>query len=214
MTEVSSDVVPAKGRWHRVGPERPSRLAINFWVLGLAIYALAYVAVRLTGEKEYLQVGFVVAGALIVFGPKIKDLVTRPRMDDLRLMENPDDPDVCLVDVDIVVDHESVGRDRGVVWFEGGRLLFTGHRTSFALGGEDVVPDERWRRLIWDQRHMPQDLIPLEYPGRIVYVAFTLARRGEGVLMRQEMNFVGRLDEFRRRPPSSTGPRQLPPLER
>ncbi|RYG17025.1 hypothetical protein EON82_24345, partial [bacterium] len=82
---------------------------------------------------------------------------TRPNQlqastDDLRLLEDPEDRDTCLVEVVIVRDGEPVGADRGVAWFENGRLLFNGARTSFAIGGEDVLPRRQWASRGGDRR--------------------------------------------------------------
>ncbi len=137
----------------------------------------------------------------------------RLRASDLRLLEDPDDPDVCLVEMEVFVGHESVGHDRGVAWFAEGRLLYSGHRTSFALGGEDVMPEVCWYEFSAEGRFLPDWAVPLHLPKGLAYVSLVPINRGGGPLSRQETRFLERLTDFRKGRTRSTGPRQWPPLE-
>ncbi len=134
---------------------------------------------------------------------------------DLRLLEDPFDPDVCLVEMEVFVGRKSVGWDRGAAWFEGGRLLFSGRRTSFALGGEDVLPPKHWSTIDANLGAFLPDLaVPLRLPKGQAHVRLVPIRKGNDVADQQEERFLKRLYEFRLRPPRSHGPRQWPPLER
>lgn len=182
--------------------------------IAVAVYVSSFAVANATGEDAYLRVGSALAISFFLVGQMISRVRTPVRTADFRLLENPDDPDVCLVEASIVVDYLTIGRDRGVGWFEDGRLLFSGHRTSFALGGEDVASEDRWRALHQGAQHLPLFLVPIDDPQRFIYVSFRFLRGGDGIAMRQEMNFVRRLEEFRRSRPRSNGARQLPPFDR
>jgi hypothetical protein len=52
---------------------------------------------------------------------------------DEAMMESPEDAQSLLVEVEIWQRGGLTGVDRGVIWIEGSRLIFSGHRSSFAL---------------------------------------------------------------------------------
>lgn len=127
---------------------------------------------------------------------------------DLLLLETPDDFDVCLMEIAIrETDGYQIGVDRGVAWFEEGRLLFNGHRTSFAVGGEDALPRSEWPPYV---RALPIFALPLR--NRRDHLRFQ-ALRHEAATARHVFRFFERLTVFRTLPPPSRGPRQWPPFE-
>ena len=131
---------------------------------------------------------------------------------DRMLVENPDDLDVCLVRLTVMSRGRFVGRDKGVVWFADGMLLYNGHRTSFVLGGEDVLPKEQWPvvRLQHSIVEIDDTVVPLRVPkGSASIELIPLGSFGSPA----EMRFLKRLYEFRLHPSESHGPRQWPPLE-
>jgi hypothetical protein len=134
--------------------------------------------------------------------------------EDLRLLEDPYDKDTCLVEVMIVRDGECVGADRGVAWFDGGRLMFNGARTSFAIGGEDVLPRREWEIRGGSVKIDTCLTVPLRLPRYEAAQALVGFRplRAPNIPIDHEERFVERLGAFRSRPPQSRGPRQWPPL--
>lgn len=132
---------------------------------------------------------------------------------DRRLLENEEDANVCLVGIAIRRDGKLVGRDRGVVWFSDGGLYFNGHRTSFVIGGQDVIPSEEHRRNRDGQKPSDRVLV-LRHPCADVQVEFVpLIITGKGAGTPAEMRFLKRFYDFRRHPTYADVPRQWPPLE-
>jgi hypothetical protein len=84
-----------------------------------------------------LLVGFKLAlGMLIVINGRDRAEV---REDDRMLLADLNDPDAKLVVLTVQVDGAVTGEDVGVIWFENGRLLFNGNRTSFSIRRDDLV---------------------------------------------------------------------------
>lgn len=194
------ETAPAPGRWIKPpDAERASAWSILAAWSGIGLVVAAIVTHSFLAPTLGLPlVAFF--GALQAIR---REGGTRPTREDLRLLESPDDPDVCLVALTIAHDGGTVGRDRGVAWFEGGRLLYSGHRTSFALGGEDVVP----------QAGFEGYGLALRVPRGTAGIRLVPLDRRDAAGERQAMRFGKALTAFRRRPPSSRGPRQWPPLE-
>jgi len=201
---------PTPGRWLR--PTKPDAAKGR---TALAVGgAIVLVAIAIAFDRGVLLAPAIV---LTILGAVISDselysmrAVTEK---DRRLIEDPDDLDVCLVGLEIVRDGRSVGRDKGVVWFADGLLLYSGHRTSFAIGGEDVLPPDEWEGLPNRSHDHRSDLrVPLLVERGTAYVELTplIDKKGSSP---QEMRFLKRLYAFRLRPPLSQGPRQWPPLE-
>ena len=203
-------VLPEPGRWTAPRPKRRGeRLQGPFLIAGTVILAATTVLYPLA----LLPVALLILVPLLA--TQANDPLVGPITDtDLRLVENPDDLDILLVALTVVRNGKALGADRGVVWFDEGRLLFNGHRTSFAIGGEDILPPSRWRELPLDTvRHgLPDGYVPLRVEAGTATIRFVALRTGNGISA-AEMRFLKRLYEFRLRPPVSTGPRQWPPFE-
>lgn len=193
---------PQPGVWLRPppgsykNPVQISLLAAGFLMLVLGL--------TLGGEI----VPILLAGIALVFLASLSTIY-RPRVskDDRLLIEDPDDLDVCLVDVRINHRGRTIGYDRGAAWFSEGRLLFSGHATSFAIGGEDVSPRSKWHPL----QHDRTNILPLRTPVGPTVLVFDILPEAKGPWER-ERRFIERLHAFRMRPPRSRGPRQWPPL--
>lgn len=199
-------IPPSPGRWTRpakpILAKRQAALALS----GAAAFVVAGIALR--------EVAWVFPAAffgnlgLVYTDSSTYDLrvVTQA---DRHLLEDPEDPNVCLVALNVVRNGKSVGRDKGVVWFDDGLLLYNGHRTSFAIGGEDVLPRDQWELL---PNALSDLCVPLRVPSGIAHVELAPLVEGNGGSP-SEMRFLKRLYAFRLRPPLSRGPRQWPPLE-
>ena len=166
----------------------------------------------LTGSILAIQYGLLYLVPALGLSQGIYGIATaglpRPTSNDLMLYENPDDLDLCLVEASFLKNGRTTGRDRGVVWFSEGRLLFCGHRTSFALGGEDVLPPARRTKTERERG----DLLTLRgLPFRANIVFRPVMARGESPA--RAHRFLERLYAFQMRPPVSRGPRQWPPFE-
>ena len=206
------DREPAPGRWFaEASPAKPrERFGISEDLRNLAAAALfallvvAFLAVPSLAPRMLAAVLLVVlALMLLAFAGRERHPEAEPR--DVGLLEHPEDPDVCLVEIRIVRNGEPVGKDRGALWFEGGRLLFSGHRTSFAIGGEDVLPHSRHRP------GLPSGALPLRIAGESAHLEFLILRYPELDRTRYE-RFGHRLLAFRSFTPPARGPRQWPPL--
>ena len=162
---------------------------LNVWTMGVPVFGALFTTLLLL-----MALGFT--------GRSSRPPATQR---DVALLEHPEDPDVCLVEVHILRDGVSVGRDRGAVWFEGGRLLFSGHRTSFAVGGEDVLP--------FAQRSadLPLGALPLRVGEGEAYVEFRVLQTPE-IDERHASRFAHRLLAFRSFAPPARGERQWPPF--
>ena len=200
---------PAPGRWTKPPPpEVPNRWIVP-GVVALLV-SLIVAAFALQSPLPLLGVGACVVLARDL--PKTRRVSERKITDaDRRMIEDPDDKDVCLVLITIVRDWRTVGEDKGVVWFADGRIFFSGHRTSFVLGGEDLLPKERWSifastegGLVFGDR-----TLPLDVDRGNAYVSFQALSYGDA----REMRFSKRLTAFLKNPPQSRGPRQWPPFE-
>lgn len=199
---AAPDTEPAPGRWNRPALSRPAPsplVALTVW-LGIALMIAAMAA------RSFLPTvpGTMFLLFAFIFRTLQLGQAGNATAEDLRLLEDPDDPDICLVAIIIWRRGDGAGQDRGVAWFEGGRLLYSGHRTSFALGGEDVLPD-------WS--HGEHTLVLRVPPHGSATVTLRPLPRGSVASGKQEMRFLKSLHAFRRRPPPSRGPRQWPPFE-
>ncbi len=205
---------PTPGRWYRQAQSPLRARDAARWVEAVHPGVFVMGLVALFGAAAF---GFAVAPVamwcalpgLVGVGYGLRRRSPRATARDRSLLENPDDPDFCLVEIEIARLGEVCGVDRGVVWFEGGRLMFAGHRTSFAVGGEDVLPRSSWSA---DLLHGPWDLVlPLRIKANDVRVSFRPLRDG-GAGPYRESRFRERFRAFRLRPPQSRGPRQWPPF--
>lgn len=198
---AAPDTEPAPGRWTRPSPPAPKASP-------LLILTVCSVVALVIGALVARSLVPTIAATLIVLAADAYRIIERggairATREDLRLLEDPDDPDVCLVALTVTRNGESVGTDRGVAWFEGGRLLYSGHRTSFAIGGEDVLP----------QREYGTHGVPLRVQRGTARVVLSPLSVETLVGGKQEMRFLKALYAFKRSPTVSQGPRQWPPLD-
>jgi hypothetical protein len=216
--ELPPPVEPPKpGHWIR----KPARHHLRekfYGPIGLtAVASFAALVYALTVNFSWL---ISISAAVLWIGvPFALYMATRPvylaaSANDLRLLEDPEDRDTCLVEVAIFRDGECVGADRGVAWFENGRLLFNGARTSFAIGGEDVLPRREWAARGGNATIDAAMAVPLRLPRYEAAQAMVVFQplRAPNLPIDHEERFVERLGAFRARPPQSRGPRQWPPL--
>ena len=107
---------------------------------GLSLFALGLCPFSLFGVLELAEgwvFGFPLAFALLVYVlvRSVRE-VEKLRAERIRLQEEHAAVHGWIVDLAVTQGAALTGRDRGVVWFEEGRLLFLGRRTSFALAAE------------------------------------------------------------------------------
>ena len=199
------DTTPAEGRWNKPRlAKKPTPVSAVFLVwLSTALVVASIVL------NSLLPVVLAVLAAILaaVLNESAAGTDLRIGDADQRLLEDPDDPDVCLVLLTIRRDGRRVGTDKGAVWFADGLLLYSGHRTSFAIGGEDVLPRANWSAASLGDHVVP---LRLERGSATLELRPLVYGNGGGP---QEMRFLKRLYAFRNRPPRSRGPRQWPPLE-
>lgn len=200
---------PAEGRWYR--PEKPAApiwplvVLLGWGAVFLIFFGLAFRSLGLVAG------GAVAAAAALLVQDVRRAINLRITRSDRRLLEDPDDLDVCLVHLQIFRDGRSVGKDKGVVWFADGLLLYSGHRTSFAIGGEDVLP-----RAFWSGADFPlgvaDSIVPLRVREGKAHLVLRPLVDGRGFGAPREMRFLKRLYAFRHRPPRSRASRQWPPF--
>ena len=203
---------PAAGRWTKPEPQAKPTSPL---VVALACAAIGFSVVALA-----LRSGPLAALAFLCFAPVagsvefVKKDPRRITSEDRMLLEDPDDLDACLVLLTIVRDGRMIGTDKGVVWFADGMLLYNGHRTSFAIGGEDLLPQARWSSLAFppSQIYLDDRTVPLRVARGSAFVRLQPLTAGAGTSP-NEMRLLKRLYAFRRRPPVSKGPRQWPPFD-
>lgn len=221
---------PAPGRWHHKPEPGENRRPRGEREIVFGCIAWATVDVLLGSSGLLPTTPFLVALGAPLALLLVWSIATYPSLrattHDLGAVESPEDADVCLVRITVVVKDETIGSDRGVSWFEGGRLLFSGHATSFDLGGQDVMPRDAWRdryrlpirRQNPNENHFDaallEDAIPLRLLDRWAYVLFEPLQGVGGAEEAKRMRFLAALHDFRLRPPRpSSEPRQWPPLE-
>jgi hypothetical protein len=216
---LSADVepgalAPAKGIWSSYEPANSDRrfLYLN---IGATVISLCCLVVSV-----YIHSGFFtfMAGLILTqtFTTTLAGKHLSPTKRDLRLLEDENDADVCLVSLSIRSGGKGIGEDRGVVWFSEGRLFYSGHRTSFVLGGQDVVPRSEMSLTSLAQREakLSEMSIALRHPdgnGEIRVVPLKVSNSGPWASA--EMRFRKRFYEFQRQPTYVNAPRQWPPLE-
>lgn len=216
--ELPPPVEPPKlGQWTKK-PIQRSRSDKHYGRIAIgAVVAFAVLGYALTQEVGWLIA--LASSSLWVGLPAFLYFALRrgphtATRDDLRLLEDPEDRDTCLVEIMVVRDGKCVGADRGVAWFDGGRLMFNGARTSFAIGGEDVLPRREWAGRGGNVKIDTCLAVPLRVPSDEAGQAFIFFQplRAANLPADHEERFVERLGAFRSRPPQSRGPRQWPPL--
>lgn len=212
VLDAPSDA-PAEGRWTKPAPVKKPTPFTSI-LAGWAVVALVVAGAAL---QSVLLVGLAVLCATlaaVIHNAQSPDDCRITQADRL-LIEDPDDRDVCLVGLTIVRDGLTVGNDKGVAWFADGMILYNGHRTSFALGGEDMLPRELWGAFdnLQGGSELGERCVPLRMAKGRAFVGFTPLGTTDLIDGAREMRFLKRLSAFRRRPPQSRVPRQWPPLE-
>lgn len=200
---------PAPGRWTKpAAPQRSDERLMALLLWTFVTFAIAAIVVR---SLALLAVGTVPFALLCALAARrSRDLSVTAA--DRRLLEDPDDRDVCLLHLTIIHGEREIGRDKGVVWFSHGALLYNGHRTSFAIGSEDVLPMSQWSSA---QRNSLEDrFVPLRVERGKAWIEVVALATGNSAGSPAEMRFLKSLYEFLRHPEPSRGPRQLPPLVR
>jgi hypothetical protein len=137
------------------------------------------------------------------------------RPQDEALVENPSDPAVWIVQVDIVQDGKVTGTDRGVIGFDQGTMFFTGHACSFVLGAQDIgvqsvrrgmMPSKMFRRALWQT-------IPLHHPNREVWICLLPLFSPSAPQERHRGNLANALAHFVNDSANTHLKRQYPPLD-
>ncbi len=205
---------PAPGRWTKPAPAlRSNERLVALIVWASVVFVVATIVVKSLAPLALGAVPLTLLCAALMARRSRDVSITEA---DRRLLEDPDDRDVCLVHLTIVHNGSEVGRDKGAAWFGHGALMYSGHRTSFVIGGEDVLPRAKWS--VYARADgtdgLPETALPLRIPKGHAYIRLDplLDRRGGGTP--HEMRFLKALYDFRRRPPTARVPRQWPPLER
>ncbi len=162
------------------------------WILGLAVLALAFA-------------GLV---ALLDNADKSKRLTEA----DKALLEDLEDWTTHLVEVKIYQDGVLTGTDRGAACFDEGCLIFSGHQTSFVVGGEDIPPRGRRQPPPGLFTANADHMLPLRHPKRDVRLDFTTLERPGDREGNAEVRFERALDLFLEHAPTSRLTRQYPPL--
>lgn len=83
-----------------------------------------------------------------------------------------------LVNIEIRQDKFLTGSDRGVMWLEDGRLVFSGQRSSFILRPDDLTPD------------CLNCLVKLHAQGNPLYVSERLTLKGEGAILEVKIHRI------------------------
>ena len=130
---------------------------------------------------------------------------------DLSLLEDPENSSFCLVDIGIYDGERSVGNDRGVCWFDSSCLMYSGHRCSFSVGGQDVQTNE-FRIGDGVLPYNSERALRLRHPNKFVWITIDSVERNDRVCMESRKRFRISFRDFKKFPKEGTGPRQYPPL--
>lgn len=203
-------VPPRAGRWTAPAWET-KRVDLAFGAM--LAFVVVWLGLWITGTIDLTAALWIGAVGLIVYRNRPTASALAAQKDDLALLEVADDPEVCLVELEIVYDDAPVGTDRGVAWFEDGAMFFHGRRTSFAIGGQDVLPRSYYSEYGRERASaLPDDAVPLRALRPRTYVRLTpLLQRGELAKAQTQRLLAGRV-EFRERPRLADVPRQWPPF--
>lgn len=205
-----SEIVPRDGLWIAPEPPKPP-VPFHLKAVMATFMAVSIVATLVTGGALFPFIIFTGLISIVALSPPNDSKGVFMATDrDRQLLEDENDLEVCLAVVEIYVDRREIGRDRGIAWFSSDRLCFTGHRTSFAIGGQDILPFS----------HLPKwaiasssvfEAIALNVPGKQVVIKVAPIHAGSA-REPSEMRLVKHIYEFRRQRPVSPEPRQWPPL--
>jgi len=134
---LGNETTPREGLWIAPLPT-PKRVPLRTQLILAAFFGASLLATYLSHGFLFPVVLLSALVSLILLSSPGDKPNFVPTEEDLKLLEDEGDLDVCLITLKITADGREVGRDRGAAWFSDGRFLFNGHRTSFALGGQAV----------------------------------------------------------------------------
>lgn len=131
----------------------------------------------------------------------------------LDLLEDPDDPSVCLVTIGVYQNGYLTGTDRGVAYIEDGALIFAGDRTSFVIGGQDLLPRDKYLYKDSYTANITCDVaVGLRHADRRIALAISKVSRPYGKEIKSALEFMPALRTWRDSRPQSSLDRQYPPL--
>lgn len=216
---------PNESEWKEIG-NVPSLQDLKSWWLGLAIFAFIWLAHSLAqGFPEWI---FVISALfLVAVGAGISKWVAglsrnvRKKLD--YLIEDPTDEEVCLVS--IVLRRGVVGsigsdlwlaRDEGIALFEDNALIFIGLRTSFRIGGQDVLDISESRRLILQDLDAPRpsEVLFLRPASRRISISFQTLPDSRKCADRARTRFWMNFRDFQVNGEPAEGTRTYPPFAR
>ncbi len=130
---LAAKTSPRERFWEDKGQE------IVFWVLAVVCAAAFADSWRLgaDGLQLILEGYFLVLDLLLLHRTRARSGKTTEA--DEGILEGSDDPDEVLVEVEIWQNGGLTGVDRGILLLSEDRLVFSGHRSSFALVAQDVT---------------------------------------------------------------------------
>lgn len=127
------------------------------------------------------------------------------------LIEDPDDPDVFLVKIKIVQDGIVTGEDRGAAYIEDNAFVFAGEKTSFIVGGQDLISLDLTRKHynIGSLKHASKGF-GLAHPTRLVWIGIDQIPAKDHMLHRPDMAKL--IDKWVVVHHATQSTRQYPPL--
>jgi hypothetical protein len=153
----------------------------------------------------------VLVAAFPVFLRRIPRLQFLPGPEDEWVGAEAADEDEWYVEMSVLQDGYVTGSDRGILIIEKDTLAFTGNRTSFCIGRQDL---RSWRAPVTVNVRAPElvekgRVVWLAHPNREVAVAFVpIHRKNEERYLRLTLA----VDLFTRSDEPSSEPRSYPPL--
>ncbi len=143
-----SDQEPREGRWQRRPQKARRGLWSYYWLLQVPV-TLARLFIDISPNWKWLthvfiwvQLWFIAAGVVVYFLNEFR--IRRRREIDKALSERPAGLTEYPVEAIIFVNHRPLGLDRGVIYFEEGRVGFVGSSFSFLLAANDLIdPKEK-----------------------------------------------------------------------
>lgn len=197
---LESMPMPSQSEWHTPTRVDPTETIDRFGRRWLAISILAMIALTFIFVLLQIPIGIFIGSLPMLMVGVLGGQFTRRSQDPAReVLEDVNDRFVCYVDVTIYQAGVVTGYDRGAAYFDGDRLIFSGNRMSFALGGQDVYSVDAL------------EAIGIRHPNRTVHLQVKPVDRG-GKEFASATSFMRDLRRFARSGHLSREPRQYPPL--